>query len=67
MSEQNHALNGKLVRQLERELELAIAQVLEQFDHDLPAFEEQHTMHLMSKAAVTVLEAATLAATSRNP
>ncbi|MEZ6122174.1 MAG: hypothetical protein R3C49_03235 [Planctomycetaceae bacterium] len=47
-----------MVHRLERDLEEAIAEVIDGFEGRLPFRPSQHTIHLMSKAAVTVYEAA---------
>ena len=56
-SEQN--MQQRLIKMLERELEDAIAEALEQLADKLPLSPEDHTIHAMAKAAVTVYEAVT--------
>jgi hypothetical protein len=53
------AMDEKTVGKLERGLEEAIAQVIVKMNlKKLPLLPDRHTMHLMSKAAVAVCEAA---------
>ena len=53
------AMDEKTVGKLERELEEATAQVIVRMGlKKLPLLPDRHTMHLMSKAAVAVYEAA---------
>lgn len=49
--------NGPPPQELEREIELAIASVIEQYP-DLPIGPDQPTMHFMAKAAMAAYEAA---------
>lgn len=52
-------MEQKIVKKLEREIEQAIAEVIMKMGlKRLPLLPSQQTMHLMSKAAVTVYESA---------
>lgn len=52
-------MDQKIVKKLESEIEEAIADVIMKMDlKRLPLLPSHKTMHLMSKAAVTVYEAA---------
>ena len=51
-------MDEKTVGKLERELEGAIAAVVARLGRRLPLLPSHQTMHLMSKAAVAVYEAA---------
>lgn len=52
-------MDHKIVEKLEKELEDAIAEIIRQLGpNKLPLKPSPRTMHLMSKAAVTVYEAA---------
>lgn len=52
-------MDPKIVKQLENEIEEAIARVIKKLGPQrLPLLPNHHTLHLMSKAAVTVYETA---------
>lgn len=52
-------MESKNVRELEHEIEMALARAMERLEaDDLPLRPTQATLHLMAKAAVTVYEAA---------
>ncbi len=52
-------MDQRTVKQLEREIEAAIAEVIMPKElKGLPLLPSRHTMHLMSKAALTVYETA---------
>lgn len=50
-------MEQRLIHTLERDMEAAIAEVMEQLSERLPVAPEHHTLHAMAKAAVTVYEA----------
>lgn len=52
-------MDHKTVEKLEEKIEEAIAEIVVKMGlKQLPLLPDQHTMHLMAKAAVTVYEAA---------
>lgn len=52
-------MDHSIVEQLEREVEAAVAEVLDRLGRrNLPLYPSQQTVHLMAKAAVAVYEAA---------
>ncbi len=54
-------MDQKIVKKLEQELEQAVAEVILKLGlKRLPLLPDRQTMHLMSKAAVTVYEAAVM-------
>jgi len=50
-------MHQELVRELEDEIETAIAEVMARLKKKLPTKPQGHTLHAMAKAAVTVYEA----------
>lgn len=50
-------MEQKLIHTLERDVQNAIAEVMAELRDRLPCVAEDHTLHAMAKAAVTVYEA----------